>query len=138
MSEDKRKPEREKGAAPPDYMPAIFGWMTIDDQVEHAREITDFMQDLNKSENVSNADKVDNVNIDNIDINNLDQDNIDQDNQDIKNDKQDRDKEIRQISELDHRAVEKIEKLEKELNKDKDSEEIILIAYSKTSKREPE
>ena len=45
---DKVKAEREKGAAPPSYMSAIFGWMTPDAQKEHANEIVDFLQELEK------------------------------------------------------------------------------------------
>ncbi len=37
---DKNKPEREKGAAPADYMPAIFGWLNMEEQAEQAREIS--------------------------------------------------------------------------------------------------
>ena len=44
MVDKKRNSKREKGAAPPDYIPAIFGWMTMDDQVEHAREIAAFIE----------------------------------------------------------------------------------------------
>ncbi|ACL69923.1 hypothetical protein [Halothermothrix orenii] len=48
MTEKDIKPEREKGAPPPDYMPAIFGWMSFEDQEEHAREIVDFVKKLDK------------------------------------------------------------------------------------------
>jgi len=49
--EKKIKSEREKGAAPPAYMPSIFGWMTMEDQEEHAREIVDFIQDIDQRNN---------------------------------------------------------------------------------------
>jgi len=42
----KKPPEREKGAAPPDYMPAIFGWTTPEEMEEQAREIVDFTSQL--------------------------------------------------------------------------------------------
>jgi len=38
--------DREKGAPPPDYMPAIFGWMTSEEMEEHAREIVDFVKKI--------------------------------------------------------------------------------------------
>lgn len=41
-------PEREKGAAPPDYMPAIFGWISFEEQQEQARELVDFVKNLKK------------------------------------------------------------------------------------------
>lgn len=49
MNKDKERPEhaeREKGAPPPDYMPAIFGWMNMEDQAEVAKEIVDFTAQL--------------------------------------------------------------------------------------------
>ena len=51
MTKKENNPEREKGAAPPDYMPAIFGWMSMNEQAEHAKEIADFSSNLkNKGE----------------------------------------------------------------------------------------
>lgn len=46
--------EREKGAPPPDYMPAIFGWMSLEEQEEHAKEIVDFTKKINKKEKEGN------------------------------------------------------------------------------------
>ena len=40
------KPEREKGKAPPDYVPAIFGWVSQEQQAESAREIAAFTEKL--------------------------------------------------------------------------------------------
>ncbi len=57
MTREKKDPEREKGAAPPDYMPAIFGWMSMEDQREHAREIVDFTKDINKNDEKNNESK---------------------------------------------------------------------------------
>ncbi|MFW6238351.1 MAG: hypothetical protein ACOC5A_03870 [Halanaerobiales bacterium] len=48
MKQEQEKSEREKGAAAPDYMPAIFGWTTQEEQLESAREITDFTEKLDK------------------------------------------------------------------------------------------
>ncbi|MFW5996009.1 MAG: hypothetical protein ACOCQB_01955 [Halanaerobiaceae bacterium] len=48
MKQKKDKPEREKGTAPPDYMPAIFGWTTQEQQLECAREITDFTEQIER------------------------------------------------------------------------------------------
>jgi len=48
--EEKILPEREKGAAPPDYMPAIFGWTTQEDMEEQAREIVDFTSQLKRKD----------------------------------------------------------------------------------------
>ena len=45
---EKIKAEREKGAAPPAYMPSIFGWLTVDAQQEQAKEIVDFIEELDK------------------------------------------------------------------------------------------
>ncbi|MFW6270201.1 MAG: hypothetical protein ACOC4G_08990 [Bacillota bacterium] len=47
------KSEREKGVAPPDYMPAIFGWMAQEEQTEQAREIVDFLEEINQKESDS-------------------------------------------------------------------------------------
>lgn len=49
MKEKKVIPEREKGTPPPDYIPAIFGWITFEDQQEQAREIVDFTDKLNQN-----------------------------------------------------------------------------------------
>ncbi len=47
MNDKKKIPsDREKGAPPPDYMPAIFGWMTFEEMEEHAKEIVDFTNKL--------------------------------------------------------------------------------------------
>ena len=47
MGDDKkRRPEREMGTAPPDYMPAIFGWMSLEEMAEQAEEIVDFTSKL--------------------------------------------------------------------------------------------
>ena len=47
MADDKkRRPEREMGAAPPDYMPAIFGWMSLEEMAEQANELVDFTAKL--------------------------------------------------------------------------------------------
>jgi hypothetical protein len=46
MIKKKVPPDREKGAPPPDYMPAIFGWMTSEEMEEHAKEIVDFTKRL--------------------------------------------------------------------------------------------
>jgi hypothetical protein len=46
MKKKKIHSEREKGASPPDFMPSIFGWMTLEEQREHAREIVDFTNNL--------------------------------------------------------------------------------------------
>lgn len=46
MSKDKIPADREKGAPPPDYMPAIFGWMSFEDMEEHAKEIAGFTKKL--------------------------------------------------------------------------------------------
>jgi hypothetical protein len=43
---DRMSSDREKGAPPPDYMPAIFGWMTSEEMEEHAREIVDFVKKI--------------------------------------------------------------------------------------------
>ncbi len=42
-----KKIEREKGAIPPDFIPAIFGWISMEDQLENAREIVDFLDKIN-------------------------------------------------------------------------------------------
>ncbi len=47
---DKNKPEREKGGAPADYMPAIFGWLNMEDQAEQAREISAISKNTEKGE----------------------------------------------------------------------------------------
>ncbi|SJZ88965.1 hypothetical protein [Selenihalanaerobacter shriftii] len=39
-------PEREMGAPPPQSMPALFGWMTIDYQREMAKELTEISKEL--------------------------------------------------------------------------------------------
>jgi len=53
-NQNKINSEREKGAAPPAYMPSIFGWMTMKDQEEHAREIVDFVNEIDN--NINNAE----------------------------------------------------------------------------------
>ena len=50
------RPEREKGSAPPDYMPSIFGWISMEEQAEQAKEITDFTKKL-KSKNQNNKNE---------------------------------------------------------------------------------
>ncbi|MBM7623393.1 hypothetical protein [Sporohalobacter salinus] len=39
-------PEHEKGAPPPQSMPALFGWMTLDHQREKAKELIELSQEL--------------------------------------------------------------------------------------------
>ncbi|MFW5786985.1 MAG: hypothetical protein ACOCV3_01835 [Halanaerobiales bacterium] len=43
----KERPQREKGAASPQYMPAIFGWMKPEYQREQARELNLLSKSLN-------------------------------------------------------------------------------------------
>ncbi|KXS36950.1 hypothetical protein [Candidatus Frackibacter sp. WG13] len=39
-------PEREMGSPPPQSMPALFGWMTIDYQSERAKELVEISKSL--------------------------------------------------------------------------------------------
>ncbi len=63
---DKNDPEREKGAAPADYMPAIFGWLNMEDQAEQAKEIS----------NISRNTERDTDNIKKYEFSNLNEDNL--------------------------------------------------------------
>jgi hypothetical protein len=44
-------PEREMGSPPPQSMPALFGWMTIDYQREKAKELVEISNELTPVKN---------------------------------------------------------------------------------------
>lgn len=50
-------PEREKGSPPPQSMPALFGWMTLDYQREKAKELTEISKELSTITEGKNKDK---------------------------------------------------------------------------------